>query len=229
MDDTVYHVLLEGRTVGPYDRRTIVGMRIKKTLTSEHVLISAGGAQLTVGDLIGRRPSQSFSPDRTGGFSVVQATYPASLLEVQGRGIEIPRFRGEVQARVQSDVLRIAGRFRHRLRWKEDRVKIPLKAIVHARVRGSQVELWLRNADYPHLQRLALELFNPGAAGELVEWFPAATPLPEPALDSPMANAPTDLVSLDAASASGSLWVAAVGVTLAVALVLMVLLLRRVY
>lgn len=28
---SIYHVLLEGRTVGPYDRRTIVGMRIKKT------------------------------------------------------------------------------------------------------------------------------------------------------------------------------------------------------
>ena len=27
---TVYHVLLEGRSMGPYDRRTIVGMCIKK-------------------------------------------------------------------------------------------------------------------------------------------------------------------------------------------------------
>jgi hypothetical protein len=227
--ETVYHVLLEGRTVGPYDRRTIVGMRIKKTLTSRHVLISANGAQLTVGDLIGQRPSQSFSPDRSGGFSVVQATYSASLLEVQGRGLEIPRFKGEVQARVQSDVLRIAGRFRHRLRWKEDRVKIPLKEVVHARVRGSQVELWVRNADCPRLQRIALELFTPETAGELVEWFPAATPFPEPAAASPSARGPGDLVTLNAASASGTLWVAAVGVTLAVGLILMVLLLRRVY
>jgi len=35
VDQTIYHVLLEGRKVGPYDRRTIVGMRIKKTLTSD--------------------------------------------------------------------------------------------------------------------------------------------------------------------------------------------------
>jgi hypothetical protein len=227
VDDTVYHVLLEGRTVGPYGRRTIVGMRIKKALTSDHVLISANGARLTVGDLIGPRPSQSFSPDRSGRLSVVLATYSASLLEVQGRGIEIPKFRGEVQARVQSSVLRIAGRFRHRLRWKEDRVKIPLKDVVHARVRGSLVELWLRNADYPALQRIALELFTPEAASELVEWFPAASPFPEPA--APTAKAPTELICLDAASASGTLWVAAVGVTLVVALMLMVLLLRRVY
>jgi hypothetical protein len=227
--ETDYHVLLEGRTVGPYDRRTIVGMRIKKTLTSDNVLIGTNGTRLTVRDLIGQRPSQPFSPDRSGGFSVVQATYSASLLEVQGRGLDIPKFRGEVQARVQSDVLRIAGRFRRRLRWKQDRVKIPLKEIVHARVRGSQVELWLRHADYPRLQRIALELFTPETAGELVEWFPAATPFPESAAASSTAGAPPDLVSLNAASASGTLWVAAVGVTLAVALILMVLLLRRVY
>ena len=30
--------MLEGRQVGPYDRRTIVGMRIKNTLTSDHLL-----------------------------------------------------------------------------------------------------------------------------------------------------------------------------------------------
>ena len=80
MDNPVYHVVLEGRTIGPYDRRTIVGMRIKKTLTSDHVLIDSGGAQLTVADLIGRKPrSNDFHPNRTGGFSLVQATYPASL------------------------------------------------------------------------------------------------------------------------------------------------------
>lgn len=229
MDETVYHVLLEGRTVGPYDRRTIVGMRIKKTLTSDHILISTNGAQLTVGDLIGQRPTQPFNPDRSGGFSVVQATFSASLLEVQGRGMDIPRFKGEVQARVQGDVLRVAGRFRHRLRWKEDRVKIPLKEVVHARVRASQVELWLRNADYPRLQRIMLELFTPEAAGELVEWLPGATPFPEPAAAPPAGSAPADTVTWETASASGSLWVAAVGVTLAVILMLMVLLLRRVY
>lgn len=227
--ETVYHVLLEGRTVGPYDRRTIVGMRIKKTLTSGHILISTSGAQLTVGDLIGQRPSQPFSPDRSGSFSVVQATFSASLLEVQGRGMDIPRFKGEVQARVQGDVLRVAGRFRHRLRWKEDRVKIPLKEVVHARVRGSQVELWLRNAEHPVLQRIALELFTPEAAGELVEWLPAASPFPEPAAASVTSGGPTELVTVQSAHASGSLWVAAVGVTVAVILMLMVLLLRRVY
>ena len=52
MENPVYHVLLDGRTVGPYDRRTIVGMRVKKTLGSDHVLVGADGARTTVGALV---------------------------------------------------------------------------------------------------------------------------------------------------------------------------------
>ena len=221
MDETVYHVLLEGRTVGPYDRRTIVGMRIKKTLTSDHVLISTDGAQLTVADLIGQRAAQPFNPERSGGFSIVQATFSASLLEVDGPGIAIPKFKDEIQARVQGDVLRLAGRFRHGLGWKEDRIKIVLKDVVHARVRGSQVELWLRNAE-SRLQRIALELFTAESAGEFADWLPAATPFPEPVAVMPaIAVAPSSVVS------HTGLWVAVLGLSLVMAMMLMVLVLRR--
>ncbi|HXE49343.1 MAG TPA: hypothetical protein VN663_13285 [Ramlibacter sp.] len=221
MDETVYHVLLEGRTVGPYDRRTIVGMRIKKTLTSDHVLISTDGAQLTVADLIGQRAAQPFNPERSGGFSIVQATFSASLLEVDGPGIAIPKFKDEIQARVQGDVLRLAGRFRHGLGWKEDRIKIVLKDVVHARVRGSQVELWLRNAE-SRLQRIALELFTAESAGEFADWLPAATPFPEPVAVMPaIAVAPSSAVS------HTGLWVAVLGLSLVMAMMLMVLVLRR--
>jgi hypothetical protein len=229
VDETVYHVLLEGHTVGPYSRRTIVGMRIKKTLTSKDVLISTGGAQLTVADLIGQRPARQFNADQSGSFSVVRATYAASLLEVDGPGLAIPDFKDEVQARVQGDVLRIAGRFRKRLGWKEDRVKIALKDVVHARVTGSQVDLWLRNAQEPRLQRIALELFTPESAGELVGWLPAATPFVEP-VERPREPAlQGDILELSSGSTSGGLWVAVAGVTLVVALMLMVLLMRRGY
>jgi len=221
VDETVYHVLLEGRTVGPYDRRTIVGMRIKKTLTSDHVLISTDGAQLTVADLIGQRAAQPFNPERSGGFSIVQATFSASLLEVDGPGIAIPKFKDEIQARVQGDVLRLAGRFRHGLGWKEDRIKIVLKDVVHARVRGSQVELWLRNAE-SRLQRIALELFTAESAGEFADWLPAATPFPEPVAVMPaIAVAPSSVVS------HTGLWVAVLGLSLVMAMMLMVLVLRR--
>ena len=224
MEETVYHVLLEGRTVGPYDRRTIVGMRIKKTLTSDHVLISTDGAQLTVADLIGQRPAQPFNPERSGGFSIVQATFAASLLEVDGPGMAIPKFKDEIQARVQGDVLRLAGRFRQGLGWKEGRVKIVLKDVVHARVKGSQIELWLRNAPETPLQRIALELFTVESAGELADWLPAATPFPEPA----SATTPTAAVAPSLVESHAGLWVAVLGIAMVMGLILMVLVLRRV-
>jgi hypothetical protein len=179
LDEPLYHVLLEGGKVGPYDRRTIVGMRIKKTLTSEHVLVASDGTRFTVADLVKLRPRDgTFQPNRSGSYSLVKATYSASLLDVLGPGVRIPRFRGEVEARVQGDVLRIAGRFRQGLFWKLDRVKLPLKDMVHARVRGSTVDLWLRQDGTTSLQQVTLELFTPESAGEFVEWLPHATPLP---------------------------------------------------
>ncbi len=182
MDQTNYHVLLDGRKVGPYDRRTIVGMRIKKTLTSDHVLIGTDGAQLTVAELIGHPSPRPFNPDRSGSFSLVQATYAASLVDVAGKGMDIPRFKGEIEVRVQGEVLRVAGRFRRGLRWKEDRVKLVLRDVQHARVKGSQVDMWLRAAQPGGpMQRVSLEMFTHEAAGELVDWLPAATPWPESA------------------------------------------------
>jgi hypothetical protein len=75
--------------------------------------------------------------------------------------------------------LRIAGRFRKGLGWKEDRVKLPLKDIIHASARGSQVELGLRVADGSGLQALRLELFTADTAAELVGRLPAATAWPQ--------------------------------------------------
>ncbi|WP_145979561.1 hypothetical protein [Ramlibacter tataouinensis] len=203
---------LEGRSVGPYDRRTIIGMRIRKALTSADVLIGRDGSRSTVADLIGRR-GPAFSPTRTGSFSLVQATYTAALVRRAARGAGIPLFRGEMEARVQSDVLRLAGRFRRNFAWKEDRVKIPLKDFVHARVRGSLVDLCLRAVNGRRLHRVTLELFTPEAAGEFVDWLPEATPFPENAGRLGAAGLPVQ-----------PLMAAALGVVLTVGIVLMAVL-----
>lgn len=204
-------------------------MRIKKTLTSHDVLISAGGTRLTVAELIGR---EHHSRPQRSGFSVVRAAFAATLLQADGPGRAIPDFKGEIQVRVQTEVLRIAGRFRKALRWKEDRVKIPLKDVVHAQVQGSRVELWLRGPRENRLQRLALELFTPEAAGELVEWLPDATPLPQTPSSAREANPPGGqprLPKLPALPAARGLWVAVAGGSLVLALMLVVLLMRRGY
>lgn len=222
MDEPVYQVLLEGRAIGPYDRRTIVGMRIKKALTSDHVLIRSDGTQLTVKELVNIRPrDKTFQPTRSGSYSVVQATFPASLLGVQGAGMSIPPFKGEIQARVQSKHLRLAGRFRNGLRSMEDRVKLPLDEIVHARVRASIVDIWQRTQGQHGFLRLTLELFTPEAAGEFVEWLPHATPWPQPDTQ-PAALAPPKV-------ALSMVWVAAIGAAVLVSALLAFVLSRRLY
>ena len=219
LEQTLYQVQLRGRTLGPYDRRTIIGMRIRKALTSADVLIRGDGSRLTVADLIGQRRSDQrrsdFGLSRSSSFSLVQATYTAAMTDLKAPGAEIPFFRGELEARVQGDVLRLAGRFRQGLFWKEDRVKLPLKDFVHARVRGSLVDLWLRSGkDGSQLHRMTLELFTPESAGEFVDWLPQATPYPtEQGL--PAVPVPTAML------------VAALGVVLAVGIVLVAVLMHR--
>ena len=220
MENPVYHVLLEGRRVGPYDRRTIVGMRVKKTLSSKSVLVGHDGATLTVGELVrDGQPDSGFAPSSqngslsgSGSHSVVQGIHAAQLLEIEGKGLDIPPFKGELEVRVQTKVLRIAGRFRDGLAWKEDRVKVPLADITHARLRGTVVDLWIRTAA-PKPQRLSLDLLKPEAAGELAESLPHAAPYPG---SEPLAGRARSVGSV----LTPFMWAAAVGSTVVIATLL---------
>jgi hypothetical protein len=201
LQETLYHVMLAGRRLGPYDRRTIVGMRVRKTLTSRDVLECTDGARLTVAELLhgtvpalppgavasgsaaGSTPSSGPEPAMAApagkvGAPAVAATYAADLLAVQGRGYEVPAFHGEVELRVQGRMLRMAGRCRDGRAWKEDRVKFPLHDILHARLQGSIVELGVLPSGGRGLQRLRLDLRTQAAAGELVERLPHTVPWP---------------------------------------------------
>jgi hypothetical protein len=179
LENPLYHVLLQGRRVGPYDRRTIVGMRIKKTLGSADVVVTSSGTHLTVRDLVKMRPDEPFEPSRSGSYSVVQAVYTAALAGSAGPGLTLPVFKGEIELRVQTNALRLAGRFREGLRWKEDRVKIPLQDLVSMKARGSLVDIGLRSGPQAPLQRVTLELFTPETAAEFIGGLP---PLPETAV-----------------------------------------------
>lgn len=225
MDPLAYHVLHQGRRMGPYDRRTIVGLRIKKTLSSEHQLEASDGSRLTVGELIGRKPpAADFNALRSGGYSSAKATFSASLVESEPGPVEVPAFRGEIELRVHSDVLRLAGKHRNGLGLKDVRVKLPLKDIAFVRTNGSRLDLWLRAGqavgEPASLQHMALELFSDGAAGELVQWLPGARPWPEPADAIP---AMPGHAALAHAPVNPMLWASVIGIAMVVAIGLFVL------
>ncbi|RYG13912.1 MAG: hypothetical protein EON92_03990 [Burkholderiales bacterium] len=203
-----------------------MGMRIKQTLTSEHVLVDGHGTELTVGDLLGRPTggAPGFNPSQSGAFSLVQATYSGMLLGVAGRGLPIPNFRGEMEVRLHSDILRLAGRYKQFLGWRDTRIKIPLGLIMRAQVQGSRLDLWLRSStdvvvtkDAP-LQRLSLDVFSKESARELLASLPSV-PGPEPA-QSQAVNIP--------ASNAMMAWGAMIAVVAVIGFVVLMLLFRRV-
>jgi len=217
----VYHVVLEGARLGPYDRRTIVGMRIKKTLTSDHLLIGADGTQLTVGDLIRHRPATLFNGDRSGSYSVVKGAFAAWLVQVSGKNAGIPRFKGEIEARVQADgVLRLAGRYRQGLGWKQGRVKVALDDMAHVRIKGTQVDVGLRGTGAGPRAQFTLELFTPQSAKDFVECLPQATPFPDSANPGKLAPAAASRQAVVTAAIS------VISVAMVVGLLLMVVLYR---
>lgn len=227
MEQPNYHVLLDGRTVGPYDRRTIVGMRIKRTLTSDHLLVTADGTRLTVRELVGGGTARGRgAPGGPATSSRALATYTAILMEAGRRGFAIPRFKGEIEMRVQAEVLRLEGRRRCWFGWKQERIKLPLGGVAQARVTGPRVDLWLaQGGESGPLQRLALHLFTAEAAQEFLGWLPAAASDPE----RPAAAAARTADGKGPVPAGRALAIAVAALALVIGMVLLVLMSRRVY
>jgi hypothetical protein len=224
VDQPTYHVLLDGRTVGPYDRRTILGMRIKHMLTGDHLLVTPDGARLTVRDLIGVTSEGGAEPAGDLDEPGAQAASTGMLVDCGRGGFAVPRFQGEVEVRVQREVLRLAGRYRRALRWRDGRVKLPLKDVVYARGKGPRTDIWLQAAGASKLQRLALYMFTSEAADELAARLAPAADAAHPALVAAKAAAAGE----PPPSSVRVLAVAIGGVAIVVALVLLVLLYRRV-
>ena len=162
LDELLYHLLLEGREVGPYDKRTIVGMRQKKAIGSDSVLIGPDGKRLTVEELIQGGKDQFAL---TGTFSLIKAKFEATIASWEKHG-PLPHYQGMLEVRVQEDVLRVAS--------NDDRVKIALKDVVHARAREQFADLWFRG-DGGALQAVSFAMGSPELAKELVKWLPGAT------------------------------------------------------
>jgi hypothetical protein len=148
-------------------------------VTGGDVVVGADGRRLTVRELVRQRPDSKFEASRSGSYSVIQGIYPATLAEVAGDACcQLPPFKGEMEVRVQTRVLRLEGRWRDGLAWKQERVKLPLEQVAHLRLRGSLVDLGLLATATEPLQRVTLDLASADMASEFAALLTQAAPWP---------------------------------------------------
>jgi hypothetical protein len=132
-----YRVMLNDKQVGPFDRRTIVGMRIKKLLGNNVALLRSDGLQLTVAQLMMDRLEMA---DHQGGVhhpagAPVSGLWPTFTVHFGGswRGAGALGYIGKGELRFQGDVLRLTGQ--RKGRWfstKQERIKLPIHTLASA-------------------------------------------------------------------------------------------------
>lgn len=132
-----YQLLVGEQKLGPYDRRTIVGMRIKNLIDSHLPVNRSDGHSMTVAQLVADRfemadadslQKQAVSPPASGIWPAFLMDCGGSLLKPGALG-----FIGKGELRFQGDHLRItANRKAGFMSTRADRVKLPLISLAAA-------------------------------------------------------------------------------------------------
>jgi hypothetical protein len=132
-----YQLLVGERQLGPYDRRTIVGMRIKNLIDNNLQVKRSDGHTMTVAQLLADRfemadaeslHKQATSPPASGIWPAFLMDCGGSLMKPGALG-----FIGKGELRFQGDHLRItANRKAGLVSTKTDRLKLPLISLAAA-------------------------------------------------------------------------------------------------
>lgn len=128
-----YRLLLQDKQIGPFDRRTIVGMRIKKIVASNVAVLRSDGLMMNVSQLMADRlemadPVTGHLPSMPGPASEMWPTFLVNF----GGGLRpgAMGFVGAGELRYQGDALRLSGQRKTGIwRKKLDRVKLALTDI----------------------------------------------------------------------------------------------------
>jgi hypothetical protein len=146
-----YRIVVQGKQLGPFDRRTIVGMRIKKLLDNNLPVQRSDGHHMTVAQLMMDRFEMA---DAQGVNHPVGAPasglWPTFAVDFGGgwRGAGALGFTGKGELRFQGDVLRLSGQRRGRVFGSTpERVKLPTAGIASAMAvakNAHHLELWLK-------------------------------------------------------------------------------------
>jgi hypothetical protein len=122
-----YYVVAEDQMLGPFDKRTITGMRVKKTLLNDSLICDSQGNYTTVIELLGNPLPLGRS---SGGSDTSGAYHPhfaVTLLKPHVRDYADLELRGDGEVRILSDVVRVAASVKRSLwgRAEPARARVP--------------------------------------------------------------------------------------------------------
>jgi hypothetical protein len=132
-----YHLLVKGSKLGPYDRRTVVGMRIKKLIDNNVKVTRSDGHDMTVAQLVADRFERTSlsSLQRQIASPPASGIWPSFLIDCGGNMLQPGALglTGKGELRFQGEHLRItATRKSGLIRKQTDRVKLLLISIASA-------------------------------------------------------------------------------------------------
>ncbi len=141
-----YHLLVGDRHLGPYDRKTIVGMRIKKLIDNELQTKRSDGHMMTVAQILADRfemadadslHKHAVSPPASGIWPSFLMDCGGSLLKPGALG-----FIGRGELRFQGDFLRLtANRKSGFVSTRHERTKLPLSELTAASPHAQQADI----------------------------------------------------------------------------------------
>jgi hypothetical protein len=176
-----YSLFVNGKSLGPYERRMIVGMRVKKIVTDDQLVYREDGTNMTVAELLEDR-NESHRPATTNSYEVSRLGAPSSGMWPQfnvryGGGPVKPGawgFSGAGQVSYHGDSLRFKGNRRNKnLGMSRQEESLSVSAIASSSYEGNFLEVTLqpglsfdeKQEDLP----LRLEFATEEEAGELWE------------------------------------------------------------
>jgi hypothetical protein len=156
----LYNLFVNGRPLGPYERRMLVGMLVKEIIKPEQSLIRDDGLELSMAELMADR-DESKAINRQALEQVLETSqsFPASAFGAPSSGMwpqfsircgggpvraGVLGFNGSALLSYQGDCLRIKGNRRNAgLGMSRQELSLPISAIVSTLVEGDCVELYL--------------------------------------------------------------------------------------
>jgi hypothetical protein len=132
-----YQLVLQDRRVGPYSRKTIVGLRIKKLITNEIQVQRSDGHMMSVAQVLADRFEMADAESLQAHAAAPPASgiWPSFLMNCGGSLLKPGAFAfiGKGELRFQGDFLRItANRKSGFIATRQERSKVPLAAIISA-------------------------------------------------------------------------------------------------